>query len=428
MKKMIFLLILSALLPASAFCRNIKVITIKNYIINPVTEEYIRDNLKKAEQQNSSALIIRLNTPGGLLKSTQNIVKDILNARIPVITYIWPKGTRAASAGTFIGYASSILVMAPSTHIGAAHPVLGGGAWGKISQEMQNKIMNDTLAWAKNIAEEKHRPYDFLEEAINESKSLTEKEALRRKIIDLIAHDLDDLLRKIEAKTVQLPDREIVFSSKNARMEFIELTPRQKFLNTILDPNIAYLLFTLGFLGLIFEVTHPGFGFPGIAGIICIILALYAFSVLPVNYAGIALIILGITFFLVEAFTPTFGLFTLGGAMCFILGSIMLFDRYDITKISWQFIMPTTITLSIISLFFLSKIAQTYRRRSVTGEKGLTGEVGVARTDILKKGKVFIHGELWNARSQEAIKKGEEVVVEKVKGLILTVKKKEEEQ
>lgn len=425
MKKLSVLLAFFLVITAGlAYSQNIKVITLKDYIINPVSEEYIKENITKAEEENSSALIIRLNTPGGLLKSTQNIVKDILNARIPVIVYIWPKGARAASAGTFIGYASSILAMAPSTHIGAAHPVLGGGSWGKVSKEMQDKIMNDTLAWAENIAEEKHRPLDFLKEAIEESTSVTEKEALKRKVIDLVAQDLDDLLRKIENKKIIIADKEIIFSSKNSQLELTELSGRQKFLNALLDPNIAYLLFTLGFLGLIFEVTHPGFGFPGIAGVICIILALYAFSVLPVNYAGLALIILAVIFFIVEAFTPTFGLFTLAGLACFILGSVMLFRGPETFRVSVKVILPLAVSISLWSVFILGKVLQVRLKKPQTGKEALLGETGLALSDIHKEGKVSIHGELWDAKSKEEISQGEEVEIIDIKGLVLEVKKK----
>ncbi|HEC70013.1 MAG TPA: nodulation protein NfeD [Candidatus Omnitrophica bacterium] len=423
MKRLVFLFFFLLNFSSLSFSQEIRILTIKDYIINPVIEEYIRENIKSAEE-NSSYLLIRLNTPGGLLKSTQNIVKEILNAKIPVITYIWPKGARAASAGTFIGYASSILAMAPSTHIGAAHPVLGGGSWGKLSIELQEKIMNDTLAWAKNIAKERNRPYNFLEEAIKKSKSLTEEEALKRRIIDLIAEDLDELLKKVEGKKIKLDNEEIILSLKNVKTKFVELNPRQKFLNTLLEPNIAYLLFTLGFLGLIFEFTHPGFGFPGIAGVICLVLALYAFSILPVNYAGLALIILGLIFFIVEALTPTFGVFTLSGLVSFILGSILLFREPQIFQVSLKVIAPLGLAIAVWGLFILGKVLQARLKKPQTGKEALIGEVGQALTDIYNIGKVFIHGEVWQAKSKEKIEKGEEVEVVGTKGLVLEVKKK----
>ncbi|RKY43693.1 MAG: nodulation protein NfeD [Candidatus Omnitrophota bacterium] len=423
MKRLVFLFFFLLNFSSLSFSQEIRILTIKDYIINPVIEEYIRENIKSAEE-NSSYLLIRLNTPGGLLKSTQNIVKEILNAKIPVITYIWPKGARAASAGTFIGCASSILAMAPSTHIGAAHPVLGGGSWGKLSIELQEKIMNDTLAWAKNIAKERNRPYNFLEEAIKKSKSLTEEEALKRRIIDLIAEDLDELLKKVEGKKIKLDNEEIILSLKNVKTKFVELNPRQKFLNTLLEPNIAYLLFTLGFLGLIFEFTHPGFGFPGIAGVICLVLALYAFSILPVNYAGLALIILGLIFFIVEALTPTFGVFTLSGLVSFILGSILLFREPQIFQVSLKVIAPLGLAIAVWGLFILGKVLQARLKKPQTGKEALIGEVGQALTDIYNIGKVFIHGEVWQAKSKEKIEKGEEVEVVGTKGLVLEVKKK----
>ncbi|MBD3264075.1 MAG: nodulation protein NfeD, partial [Candidatus Omnitrophica bacterium] len=336
----------------------VKILTIKDYIINPVTYEYISENLKKAEKENCPALIIRINTPGGLLKSTQDITKEILNSEIPVITYVWPKGGRAASAGTFIGYSSSILAMAPSTHIGAAHPVVGQGSWGEVGEKLQEKMMNDTLAWAKNISRQRNRPYRYLREMVEESKSFTEEEALRRGIIDLVAQDTDTLIRGIDSKTFKLKDAEVVLNIKDADKEFIELSFRQKILNVLLHPNLAYLLFTLGFLGLVFEVTHPGFGFPGIAGIICIITAFYAFSVLPVNYAGVIFIILGLVFLVIETVTPTFGLFAGAGVVSFVMGSLFLFRGPPSLKVSLSFIIPLTVVAVFWNVFIVGKILQ----------------------------------------------------------------------
>jgi len=428
MKKTTYLLMLSffislaAVYPSSE--KTIKVLTIKDKIINPVTAEYIKDNLERAKKENCSALIIRLNTPGGLLKSTQEIVRYILNSKIPIITYVSPKGARAASAGTFIGCASSILAMAPSTHIGAAHPVLGGGAWGKVSEEMRKKIMNDTLAWAKNISEERNRPYKFLENAVKNSISITEKEALKQKIIDLTAENLPNLINKIDGKKIEINGKEITLEVKGSKIEFTGLTGRQEFLNTLLDPQIAYLLFILGFLGLIFEVTHPGFGVPGIAGIICLIMSLYAFSSLPVNYAGIALIVIGITFFIIEAFTPTFGLFTLAGLVAFILGSTLLFRGPHIFKVEFKLIMPMAAAIALWSLFILSKVIQIRLKHPRTGKESMLNETGTALTNFHKRGKVSIHGETWNAESAEDIKKGEEVEVTGIKGLTIKVTRK----
>lgn len=421
-RKKLLLLILSTatiFFSFSSFASSkIEVLTIEDNIIGPVIEEYISSALERASSENTRAIIIRLNTPGGLLKSTQDIVQLILNSQIPVITYIWPKGARAASAGTFIGYASHILAMAPSTHLGAAHPIGGG------SKEIKQKVMNDILAWAKNIARERNRPFKFLEEAIKNSKSITEEEAKRKKIIDLIVEDLDNLLKEINQKQIKIGKKIIRLNTEELKVEFVDLTSRQKFLNTLIDPNIAYLLLTLGILGLIFEVSHPGFGFPGIFGIICLILAFYSLSILPVNYAGISLIVTGIIFLVVEAFTPSFGLFTLGGILCFLLGSTLLFNRLNFLQISLKIVIPLVIALSIWSLFILTKLIQSSLRKSKTGKDALLGEEGRAYTHIQKKGKVFIHGEIWEAFSEEPIKKGEKVEVEAVRGLTLKVRKK----
>ncbi len=404
--------------------QDIRVLTIDNYIINPIIQEYIETNLEEAQDNNEAALIIRINTPGGLLAPTQEIVKSILNAKIPVITYVWPKGARAASAGTFIGYASSVLSMGPSTHIGAAHPISGQGSWGETSDQMQKKLLNDTLAWAKNIAEAKNRPYQPLEDMTKESKSFTENEAMEKGFVDLIADDLQNLLEGINQKNLLKLEEPLPTTEDN--LKFIQLTPRQTFLNFLMSPNLVYLLFTLGMLGLIFEITSPGFGFPGIAGLICLITSFYAFSILPVNYAGIALITLGILFLVVEAFTPSFGLFGGAGLVSFVLGSLFMFRGPDEFTVNLSFIVPLAVTIGIWNLFILSKIIQARIMPPQTGKEGLIGKTGKAYTKIGRKGKVFIHGELWNAESDKEIKKGKEVEVVEIEGLKLTVKQKED--
>ncbi|UCD15317.1 MAG: nodulation protein NfeD [Candidatus Omnitrophota bacterium] len=420
-----FNVLLFLLIPSYASAQTkVKLLTIKEDIINPVTAEYIERALSLASQTDS-ILIIQMDTPGGLLKSTEKIVKLLLNSSVPVITYIYPKGGRAASAGTFISYASHILVMSPSTHIGAAHPVVGGGRWGALDEETKAKILNDTLAWAENISNQRRRPFSFIKDAVEKSVSITEVEAHKRKICDFIAEDINDLLKKIDGVSVRTAAGTVKISTKESIIEEVTLTRREQFLNTFIDPNIAYLFLTLGFLGLIFEVTHPGFGFPGIAGIICLILAFYALSILPINYAGLSLLIIGIIFFIVEAFTPTFGMFTLGGVVSFVLGSVMLFNQPEFIKVSLKAIIPLTAFLVGFSLFVLTKVIQAHLKKSSSGKDGLIGKDGVAHTNISPKGKVFIHGEIWNAVSKDSIKKGQTVEVINIKGLTLTVKKKE---
>jgi len=433
-RKIFFILLLVFLLllikeegfTAPLVANKAKILTIDNYIINPVTVEYIKRGLKKAEDS-SAVLVLKMDTPGGLLKSTQEIVKLILNAKVPVVTYVYPKGARAASAGVFVGYASHILAMAPSTHIGAAHPIIGGGRWGSLDKETKEKIINDTLSWAENIAHLRNRPVSFIKEAVNKSTSITEKEALKKRVCDLIAKDLDHLWEKIDGRVITAEGKDFKFATKkNVQVEEIPLTTREKILNALIDPNIAYLLLTLGFLGLIFEVTHPGFGFPGIAGLICLLLSFYALSVLPGNYVGLCFIVLGIILFVVEAFTPTWGMFTLGGVASFLLGTLMIFNQPEVIRVSVKVFLPIVLFFAGISFFLLGKIVLAQRQTSSVGKNGLLKAVGEAITDISEgEGKVSIHGEIWRAYSHQAIKKGDKVRVEKVEGLNLYVRKEE---
>ncbi len=427
MKKYVFLILfIFSLSPLSFSQTKIKSLTIQGNIINPVSAGYIENGLKSAEEQ-EAIFILNIDTPGGLLKSTQEIVKSLLNSSVATVVYVHPKGARAASAGVFIGYAANILAMSPSTHIGAAHPVVGAGSWGKLDEETKKKIINDTLAWAKNIAQTRGRPYKFIKESIEESTSITEEEALKKKVIDFVAQDFDELIEKLNGRIIKTKTGEIKISTEKYTLEKIGFTTREKILDAIINPNIAYLLFTLGFLGLIFEVTHPGFGFPGIAGVICLILAFYAFSVLPLNYAGLVLIILGIIFFIAEALTPAFGLFTFGGVAAFFLGSIMLFNQPQSIKVSFKFILPLIITFSLFSLFILTKALATIRLKPRLGSEALIGEGAIVLKTIKpdKPGKIFLKGEIWQARASERINKNQQAIITGVSGLVLEVKKKE---
>ncbi len=417
--------------PSFLFASTLNVLTIKGLIINPVIQEYIEEGIRKTEQI-QGYLLIRIDTPGGLLKPTENIVKMLLNARVPVICYVWPQGARAASAGSFIAYAGNILAMAPNTHIGAAHPVIGGGRWEEIGKTLQEKITNDTLALARNIAHARSRPYSFIKKTIKESLSFTAEEAKAQKAVDFIASNLKELLRDINNFHIVLGgDRTIVLHTKDIDINYITFSPRQKFLNAITDPNIAYLLFSLGFLALLFEITHPGFGLAGVSGIIALLLAFYAFQILPTNYAGLALVGVGIIFLIAEAFTPTFGLLTGAGLICFILGSVMLFPHSKIIHLPLKTIIPLAVLAFIWTNFILVKLIQIRKQRPLNGKEALVGKIGTAKTNILRHGKVNVEGETWNAKSSRLIKAGAEVVIKKVEGLRLiveplTVTKKEE--
>lgn len=433
-KKIVLITALSVLFAAGLFLFEaspkaqsssvVAVVDINDMIINPVVYEVITEAIAAAKEKNAQCLIIRMDTPGGLLESTHKIVKEILNSPVPVVVYIWPQGARAASAGVFITLASNVACMAESTHIGAAHPVIMNKSWGSVDKQMQEKVINDSIAWIESLAKARNRNVRWARQAVTESVSITEGEALKLNVIDIVAKDLNDLLAKLENKTIKTAAGKVTLRTKEAQVEFISLSLRQKFLNNLINPNIAYILMLLGFFGLMYEITHPGFGFSGLAGIISLLLAFYAFQVLPTNYAGMALIILGLGFFIIEAFTPAFGAFTLAGIASLVFGSTILFNQpYEFLKVSLKLIVPVAVSLGLISTFLVTLVIKAHRRKTIVGGEGLIGQIGLAKTNISAKGKVYIHGEIWDAQSEEKVKKGEQVVIEKVKGLKLMVKK-----
>jgi len=441
--------------PASAQAAHVNVIELDNQIINPVTQQYILDAIERSEQEQAECLVLMLDTPGGLLESTRTIVKRIMNARVPVVVYVAPAGARAGSAGVFITLAGHIAAMAPSTNIGAAHPVVvgeGGGPvkklirrvrravkdeFGKpqkpeeeeiIEEEqkdpMAEKIINDTVAWVTTIAKTRNRNEEWAKKAVTESFSVTEDDAVKEHIVDLLAKDLDELLDKIDGWPLETLEGQRTLATKDVQIVKLEMTPRQRFLAVVTNPNIAYLLMLLGTLGLVFEFTHPGIGFPGIAGLICVILALYAFQTLPVNYAALALIGVGLLLFVAEVKVTSYGLLTLGGLIALTLGSLMLFESPEPSmRISMKVILPMVATLSAIVLFVLQRAVQAQTQRVATGSQGLVGEIGVASTELNPEGKVFVHGELWDAISTVPVRQGDRVRVVGVKGLQLTVEK-----
>ncbi|UCB57702.1 MAG: nodulation protein NfeD [Candidatus Omnitrophota bacterium] len=400
------------------------VVDIDDMIINPVAYEVISEAIDEAETKKAQCVVIRMDTPGGLLETTHKIVKEIMGSSVPVAVYVWPQGARAASAGVFITLASHVAAMAESTHIGAAHPVIMNKSWGNIDEEMRQKVLNDSVAWIESLAKARGRNALWAKQAVTESVSITEKEALRLRVADIVAKDLDELLNKIDGRTVETLGQKVTLHTKEARVEFIPMSLRQKFLNNLINPNIAYILMLLGFFGLLYEITHPGFGFPGLAGIISLLLAFYAFQVLPTNYAGVALVIVGIAFFIIEAFTPTFGAFTLAGIVSLVFGSTILFNQpYEFLKVSLKLIIPVAVSLGLISTFLITLVIKAHRRKITIGQEALIGQRATAQTNISPKGKVFIHGEIWDAQSSDKILKGQEVIIEKVEGLKLIVRK-----
>jgi membrane-bound serine protease (ClpP class) len=391
-------------------------------IINPVVVEFIAESIERSSKDGAECLIIQLDTPGGLDLSMRKIVKDMLSADIPIIVYVSPGGARAASAGVMITMASNIAAMSPGTNIGAAHPVTMGGQ--KIDKEMEKKVVNDAVAYIKSIAEERGRNAKWAEDAVRKSVSVTEKEALNLKVIDLVAPDIKTLLLEINGRKVKTAKGTFTLNTKDAEPVFINMGIRHNILNILSNPNIAYVLMMIGFLGLYFELAHPGVIFPGVIGAISLILAFFAFQTLPINYAGILLIVLAIILFIVEVKVTSFGLLTIGGIISMLLGSLMLFESpVPYLRVSWAVLIPVVLGTSALFILSATLAFRAYISKPTTGMEGLVGEIGTAKTEILQEGKVFIHGEYWNAYSDEVIPEGEKVRVLKVDSLRMKVER-----
>ncbi len=431
MKKTAFLCIiwLGMALFSTASAAEVWVLEIDG-VINPVAASYIHENLLDAEEENAECLVIQMDTPGGLMTSMRDIIKDILNAEIPVAVYVSPRGAQSASAGVFITVAAHFAAMAPGTNIGAAHPVnLGGGMGAKpdsaSSEAMMEKITNDAVAQIRSLAKERNRNEEWVEDAVRQSVSVTETEAVELGIVDLVADDLDEFLVFMDGKTVELPSGEKTLSTARARLVKKAMGFHRKILDTISDPNIAYLLLILGFYGLLFEIRSPGAIFPGVVGGIFLILAFFALQVLPINYAGLALIVVGIILLILEISITSYGLLTIGGIISMILGSMMLFDVSEAPKalfsVSLKVILPVVILTALFFIFALSMAFRAHKRKPSTGNEGLVGEIGTATTDIEKSGKVLVHGEYWDASSEKPIAKGSEIVVKAVSRMKLQV-------
>ncbi len=411
--------------------RKVMVITVAG-IINPVAAEYIGNALKEVHDINRGAtgrtpegieaLIIRLDTPGGLDTSMRSIVRDIIGADVPVIVFVSPSGARAASAGVFITMAAHIAAMAPGTNIGAAHPVSVGQ---KMDKVMSEKATNDAAAYIRSIAMERGRNARWAEESVRKSVSITETEALKQNVIDLVPRDLNSLLAEIDGREVKTAAGERVIRTSGAGIIEREMGIRDKILDLISNPNVAYILMLLGFYGLFFELTSPGAVFPGVIGGICLILGFYALQTLPVNYAGLLLIILGIIFFILEVKILSHGLLTAGGILSLVLGSLMLFESSSpIFKLSLTVVLPAAFITAAFFFFTFRLAYKAYKRKPVTGTEGLIGLEGTAKTDVTRDGgMVFVHGELWSASADEVIRSGERVIVEDIKGLKVKVRK-----
>jgi len=401
--------------------KNADVITIDG-VINPVVAEFITKAIKRSTSEGAECLIIQMDTPGGLDLSMRSIIKEMMNADIPIIVYVSPSGARAASAGAIITLAADIAAMAPGTNIGAAHPVSLGG--GKMEDDMAEKIENDAAAYVESIATKRNRNKEWAVKAVRESVSITEKEALKINVIDLIASGLDDLLSQIDGREIKTAAGVKKLTTKNIAVNRIEMGTREKVLDTLSNPNIAYILMMVGLLGLYFELSNPGAIFPGIIGGISLILAFFAFQTLPINYAGILLIILALILFILEVKVTSFGMLAVGGIIALTLGSLMLFDSpVPFLRVSLDVIIPVVAITSAFLILAVYLTVKAHRRKPTTGREGLLGETGIVKSKIDPQGKVFIHGEYWDAISDEMIPEGTRVKVTEIKDIGIKVKK-----
>ena len=386
--------------------------------INPGAAAFLTRGLEDAEKSGSELVIIRLDTPGGLVPSMRMMVKGIMNSPVPVVVYVAPKGAGAASAGVMITVSAHVAAMAPGTNIGAAHPVGAGGK--DIDKDMSEKVVNDMASYGRGIAQDKGKNAEWVEKAIRESVSITAEEAVEKKVIDLVAADIDELLKLLDGREIQLKQGKVTLKTKDLAKIYHKPGFRDTVLRIIGDPNIAYILMMIGLAGIYFELAHPGAVFPGVIGAISLILAFYSFQTLPVNYAGLLLIALAVIFFIAEIKVASYGILSLGGIVSLTLGSIMLFEDVGV---SLRLMAPTIVLIGGFFVIVSTLAFRAYRSKPQSGMEGLIGEVGIVQKPIDPEGLVFVHGEYWRAISSEKLEPGEMVSVEEVTGLILKVRK-----
>ena len=388
-------------------------------VISPVTLRLVESALAHAKAGGAQALVIQLDTPGGLERSMRAICQRLLNAEIPVIVWVGPTGARAASAGVFITMAAHVAAMAPATNIGAAHPVAVGGS---IDKESMRKIENDAAAFIRTIAVERGRNADWGEKAVRQSVSVTEREAVRLKVVDFVADSIPDLLSKLDGRTVKTSRGPVTLATRQAVAKPIEIGFRDRVLAIITDPNVAYVLMMLGTLGLIFELSTPGAILPGVIGGISLILAFFAFQSLPINFAGLLLILFAIVLFIAEVTVTSHGVLAIGGIVSMALGSLMLYDAPEVGfRVSWRVMAPTVALTAGFFLFALTLGVRAFRRRPLLGVSGLVGQSGVARGALEPEGQVSVHGEIWRAVADRPLADGTRVTVIDVQGLTLKV-------
>ncbi len=407
----------------------IDVLTVKG-TINPVLTDYVRRGIEQAEETGATAVIIQLDTPGGLDTAMRDIIQEIINARVPVVVYVAPAGARAASAGAYITLAAHVAVMAPNTAIGAATPVAMGDGEAQMSEEMRRKILNDAIAYIRDLASRHDRNADWAERAVREGISSGSQEALQLNVVDMIAPDLSALVSQLDGRQVTLiGGQEITLDTGGAVINFVDMNLIEDFLYAIADPNIAFLLLSLATLGIMVELFSPGLIFPGVVGAISLLLAFYALGVLPVNWAGVLLIVLAFGLFIGEALTPTFGLFTVGGVAALVVGALILFQGASpVFRVDPRLIAGVTIAVAAVFTFVVNRAISAHRRQATTGREELLGKRAVTRTALDPEGTVFFKGERWSAISDEGIiGPGEDVTITRLDGLVLHVVKKKQE-
>ena len=389
-------------------------------VINPVAAEYVHDALAFAEAKAAQAFILRLDTPGGLDTSMRLIIKDFTSSSIPVVVYVAPSGGRAASAGVFITLAADVAAMASGTNMGAAHPVAMGG--GEMDKTMKEKVENDAVAYIKSIAERHGRNAAWAEDAVRKSVSVTEREALKLKIIDMVADDVPGLLDKLDGRKLSMGKRAVTLRTKGVEALEFSLGWRLELLKAISDPNIAFLLMTIGTIGLLAELYNPGAILPGVIGAISLIMAFYSLQTLPINYAGVLLILVGVVLFILEIKVTSYGILTLGGIISMVLGGLLLVKTdAPFMQVSLTFLLPTILTTAALMLGITWLAVKARHRRPVSGVESLVGAVAVAKTDLNPRGQVFVQGELWEALSEQPVQAGQETKVTGIDGLTLRV-------
>ncbi len=405
---------------------DIEILSVDGTIV-PVVANYLDRGIGRAESEVAVACIIELNTPGGLLNATEDIVQRILNAKVPIVVYVSPSGSWAASAGTFITVAAHVAVMAPGTSIGAAHPVAVGQ---EMPEEVSKKVTEYSSAWIRSIAEVRGRDPEQAELAVTESKSFTSSEAVEARLIDFQANDLESLIHQLNGRKVTLASgKEVVIDTTDYMLSRNEMNPVERFLHVISDPNIAYILLSLATIGLITEISNPGLIFPGVVGGICLFLAFYSLGVLNAYWAGVLLILLAFGLFVAELFTPAFGILTAGGLTSLVFGSLVLFSHTPAMEVNRGLIAGVTVVIAAFVIFVVGAVVRGQRRRAATGAEALVGKVAVAKTLLDPKGTVLVDGEHWTATVDSGkVEPGEEVTITKVEGLRLIVTKKKAER